>query len=99
MLPTESKPEEIFSHSTPMKICVRFVDEMIGLEVCHELLGLLAGRNLKVDRSEIEFTMQYVGELAILLVGMYRGDELSNYNMSFSFANGRELLVIELEYN
>ena len=99
MLPSESKGEEIFTHSQPMKICVEFLDEYIDLMTAKELFDLLVGRNLEINKRSVSFTMQYAGELALLLDGITRGHELSNYNIMFGLTKDKDTLSIELEYN
>lgn len=99
MTTPELKNEEIFTHSHPLKIRVEFLDDFIDLVSAKELFALFIGRNLEVNKRSVTVVMQYAGELAILLNGIHRGSELSNYNVLFGLDKDREMFVIELEYN
>lgn len=99
MTSPELKNEEIYTHSTPIKICVEFVDAEIGLDVARELFSLFIGRNIEVGRNSVIVKLQYAGELAILLGGIHSGHELSNYHMVLGLDKSREMFIIELEYN
>ena len=90
--------EQIFSHSTPLKIRLDFSElRELSLQSIHAVFELLVGRELFFPPGVhycVEFEMLYVGELAVLLVGIMNSSSMPEVVFDFSWSNGREQLRI-----
>ncbi len=89
--------EQIFSHSTPLKIVLLFENlELISFHTMYDLFELLKGRELVFRDDSIEFEMLYVGELGILLAGISRISGFVDTVFDFKWTTGREVLNVIL---